>query len=63
MNVSNVASLATSISNQKMAVEASFAVAKLANKQVEAQGQSALELIAAVAKPQGSLGHNIDVRA
>lgn len=63
MNVGNIAHLATSMSNQRLSIDMSVAVAKLANKHTEAQGQAAIQLIESAAKPQGSLGHHIDVKA
>jgi len=63
MNVSNIAQLATTMSNQRLSIDMSVAVAKLANSHVEAQGQAAMQLIESASKPQGSLGHHIDVKA
>lgn len=63
MNVSSIAQLATSLSNQRLATDASVAVAKLANNTAQANGQAALELINSASKPHGSLGHNINVTA
>lgn len=62
MNVSNIAQLATNLSAQRTASDVSVAVAKIANNQVEAKGQAALQLIEAVPKPQGSLGNYVNVK-
>jgi len=62
MDVSNIAQLATNLSAQRVASEVTMAVAKIANQQVAAKGDAAVQLIESVPKPQGSLGHHVDVK-
>ncbi len=63
MNVSAIAQVATTLSNERNNSNISVAVAKLAKTNMETQGAAALQLIESVPKPQGSLGHNIDIKA
>lgn len=64
MNANSIASLATSMSNTRIASEVSTAVFK---KALDVQEQSAMQLIAALPQAQGSnpphLGNSIDVKA
>lgn len=62
MNVGNIAQLSTSMATQRTGIEMGVAVAKLANNNMEAQGQAALQMIQSVPKPQGSLGNHIDIK-
>lgn len=66
MDVSNVANLATGLSNQKAAVNVNTEMAKIANTDAKIKGEGALQLIEAASKPSkphGSLGHNINTTA
>lgn len=66
MNVGSAGSIAqaaTSLSNQRVNDRVDVAVMNIAKDQAKAQGQAVMQLIEAVPKPQGSLGHNINVRA
>lgn len=63
MDVNNIAQFATNLANQRTNADASMAVLKLANNNAKASGQAAVELIQSVPKPQGSLGHNVNVTA
>ncbi len=66
MDVSNVANLATGLSNQKTAVNVNTEMAKIANTDAKIKGDGALQLIEAASqpsKPHGSLVHNINTTA
>lgn len=66
MNVgsaSSIANMATSLSNQRVNDSVDVAVMNIAKDNAKAQGQAVMQLIDSVPKPQGSLGHNINVRA
>lgn len=66
MNVSNVASMATSIASKQSAINVDVERANIANINAEMQGAGKLQLIesaAQVSKPHGSLGHNINTTA
>jgi hypothetical protein len=63
MNVGNVAQVATSLANQRVNDSVDVAVMNIAKDQAKAQGQAVMQLIDSVPKPQGSLGHHINVRA
>lgn len=54
--------LAQSLKASKLQEQVGTAVAAMANKQAEQQGENALQLIAS-ASPIGSLGHNVDMMA
>lgn len=68
MEASTLSSLSTSLANQRTAAEFSSSIARIAKNDMKQKGEAAMELIASVPqpqppKPQGSLGHHIDVRA
>lgn len=63
MDVGNIAQFATNLSHERSNADASMAVVKLANNSAAAIGLAAVQLIQSVPKPQGSLGHHVNVKA
>jgi len=63
MNIETTAQVSPYLSAQLTAVQLEMAVTKLANDNIEAQGQAALQLIQSIPQPQGNLGNNIDITA
>jgi len=61
MNVNSITQLSTALSTQRTNTELGVAVVKLANDNLEAQGQAALTLIQAIPQPQGNVGNTINV--
>lgn len=59
----DIAQVSTSLANQRTGAELEVAVVKLAKDNLEAQGQSAIQLIESVPQPQGNVGHNLNVKA
>lgn len=55
MNIGSLSQLSTSLSNQRIAAQTEVAVVKLANDNIEAQGQAAIQLIQSIPQPQGTL--------
>lgn len=61
MNIERSAQVSPYLSAQRTAAQLDIAVAKLTNKNIEAQGQAALQLIQSIPQPQGNIGNNINV--
>jgi hypothetical protein len=59
----NIAHVSTSMANQRTGAALEVAVVKLANDNVKAQGQAAVQLIQSVPQPQANVGNNINVKA
>lgn len=63
MNIERTAQVSPYLSAQRTSAQLDVAVTKLANNNIEAQGQAALQLIQSATKAQGRLGNNIDLTA
>ncbi len=63
MNIERTAQVSPYLSTQRTAAQLDVAVAKLANNNIEAQGQAALQLIQSVPQAQGNIGNNINLIA
>jgi len=62
MNINGITQLSTALSSQRVNTELQVAVVKLANDNMEIQGQAALQLIQSLPQAVGNVGNNINVK-
>jgi hypothetical protein len=62
MDINRTQQVSPILSAQRTAQAHEVAALKLTKDQIEAQGQSALQLIQSVPAPQGNSGHNINIK-
>jgi len=60
--VNGIAQLSVDMAQQRLAQDVGITMLKKGNDLMEQQGKQVLELINSVPKPEGSKGHNIDVK-
>ncbi len=63
MNIERTIQVSPQLSAQRTAAEVGTKVMKMANDQVKAEGQAALQLIQSVPQATGNIGNNINVSA
>jgi len=61
MNVENIVQVSSYLSAQQTAASVQIEVVKLANDQIEAEGQAALQMIQALPQGSDNIGSNIDI--
>lgn len=61
MNIESIVQVSSHLSSQRNAASMQVEVVKLANDQIDAQGEAVLQLIEALPLTSGNVGNNIDI--
>jgi hypothetical protein len=61
MNIERTIQVSPHLSTQRTAAQLGTKTLKMANDQIKAEGQAALQLIQSVPQPTGNIGNNINV--
>jgi hypothetical protein len=62
MDVNRIIQVSSFLSNQQLAQQVDVAVLKLANDQIELQGESVMQLIEALPAPSATVGQIINIQ-